>query len=378
MDAVLLEEAKVALSKAKIHLMVRPDSAFFCTVAFSLIHEFDETIPTACTNGLRIKFNPEFFMGLDPEERVYLLLHESMHCAYMHMVRLNDRCPKKWNVATDHVINLQLNERGFKMPKCGIADMQYTGMSSEQVYNLLPHQAGFPSLGKDLEAPPPDATPADIEELEQQIQDIVVRASLQSKISEDKIGTIPGDIQVFLDKLLNPKLPWHRILQKYLQTYAKGDYSYKRPNRRFFPQFYLPSLHSTALINLTIAVDISGSVSDHDFKAFVNEVHGILKMMQPEQITLIQFDTRIHHVDTIRNIPDLLQVQFHGRGGTSITCVMDWVNENKPQLLLLFSDGGFYFRERDTTKVDTLWLIHNNPGWTAPYGKVIHYAIEAP
>lgn len=365
---------EIALSKAKIALMSRTDSAFFTHLAFSLIHQFDDTIRTAATNGKYVKYSPAFFMSLTQDERVFLMLHETMHVAYMHMARTQDRCPDKFNIAADHVINLQLIERGFKMPSMGLADPQYKGLSTEEVYNLLPPSPsggnqGVPGFGNDLVEPDDeDGTFAS------DVQDMLVRAAIQSKTSNDKPGMIPGEIEIFLDRLLNPKLPWNRILQKYLNVFSKNDYSYRRPNRRFMPDHYLPSLYGESLMDIAIAIDTSGSVSDDDFKRFISETHSILKVMKPSKITVIQFDAELKAVDTVRSTKDLMNVTFTGRGGTWITPVLDWANENKPQLLLVFTDGCFNFEETQA-KCKTLWLIHGNPGFVAPFGKTIHYEI---
>ena len=360
-----------ALNKAKIQLMSKQDSAFFTTVCFSLKHLWNENIDTARTNGTWIEFSPKFFMSLTVGEQIFLLLHETMHVAYLHMARVQPGMNmSRANIAMDHVINLQLIERGFQMPKCGYADKQYTGMCWEEVYKLLPNDDTKPMM-EDLV---PSDDPMLNEQLEQAVQDILVRASIQSKMANDKPGTIPGDIQIFLDKLLNPKLPWNRILQKYMHSFAKNDYSFRKPNRRFFPKHHLPSLIGEKLINLAIAVDTSGSVSDSDFKVFVSEIHSILRMMNPDQINLIQFDTSIKSVDKIRTTNELEKCRFSGRGGTAITPVLQWANENKPQLLLVFSDGEFNFYDTQT-KVQTLWVIHNNQKFKAPFGKTIHYSI---
>jgi predicted metal-dependent peptidase len=362
-----------ALNKAKIALMSKPDSAFFTTLAFSLIHEFGTQTQTACTNGKRIIYNPQFFMSLNHDERVFLILHEAMHCAYLHMERTGDRDHRKFNIAADYVINLQLVDRGFKMPKEGLLNEQYRNMSTEEVYNVLPKPPEgepMPGFGEDLEEPdgPAEALAADI-------QDILVRASIQSKLSNDKPGSIPGEIEIFLNRLLNPKLPWNRLLQKYLQTFAKNDYTFKKPNRRFFPQHILPSLYSENLMNIAVAVDTSGSVSDEEFNRFVSETASIMKMMKPETITIIQFDTEIKSVDKVRSLRDLMNVSFSGRGGTRIEPVFEWADANKPQLLLVFTDGYFRFYGPET-KAKTLWLIHDNPNFQAPFGKVIHYEVN--
>lgn len=367
-------KANEALNKAKIKLMSKPDSAFFITLCFSMKHVWDETLPTAACDGKKVYWNPDFFMSLaDADERVFLMLHETMHAAYLHMdpVRVAGRDKKKWNIAADHVINLQLIARGFKMPtgvNKGHADIQYAGMSTEEVYKLLP-DGGEPKMD-DLMGPPKD--PAKMEELRLSIEDALIRARIQSKVAGDKPGTIPGDIELFLDKLLNPKLPWFRILAKYLQSFAKIDYTWKLPNRRFFPQYHLPSLWGSSLIDLVAAVDISCSVSDEDFLRIVTELASIFRMMKPKKITIIQFDTNIKSIDVVTSVSELLKVKFTGRGGTDITPVIDWAIANKPQLLLVFSDGEFYWPGQQT-KSPTLWLIHENPSFSPPFGKTIHY-----
>lgn len=383
MNAVVappLADHHKALSKAKIQLMAKENSAFFSALCFSLKQVFDENIPTACAGGTTIRFNPRFFMSLTPAEQVFLLLHETMHIAYLHSLRFqpgmnHDRA----NIAMDHVINLQLIEAGFTMPKGGHADPKYKGMCWEEVYKLLPEEAGKPQM---QDVKPGAGDPSDAEgagtksadDLTREIQDILVRASIQSKVSGDAPGSIPGDIQIFLNGLLNPKLPWQRILQKYLNQFCKNDYTFKRPNRRFFPKYHLPSLWGEKLMDLAIAVDISGSVSDADFHVFVSEIASIFRMMKPNKITLIQFDTAIHGIDEVRNLQELMKVKFTGRGGTAIEPVLEWANVNKPELLMVFSDGEFRFHGTET-KSTTLWMIHNNEKFKPPFGKVINYTI---
>lgn len=360
----------LALSKAKITLMGRIDSAFFTTIVFSLIHEWNDKIPTADTNGKVIRYNPKFFLSLSPAEQVFVLVHEAMHVAYMHMLRLMGRDPARWNCAADYVINLQLVDRGFQMPANCLLDRAYADMSAEQVYDLLPIPPKNPM--PDLVYGSGDTD----EKLTQDIQDILVRASVQSKLSGDRPGTIPGDIEIFLDKFLNPKLSWQRILQKYLNTFAKNDYSFKNPSRRFFPKYHMPSLHGVKLMDMVIAVDTSGSVSDHDFLVFISEVASIFRMMKPDNITLIQFDTAIKSVDKVKNINELSNLKFTGRGGTHVGQVFEWAEKNRPQLLMVFSDGEFSFSNITAPRgVETLWVIHNNKRFKPPFGKVIEYTI---
>lgn len=368
-NRAITPEIQKAYDRAKIGLMTKSDSAFFTTVLFSLKLIWDWDIPTGATDGSSIRVNPDFFMSLGAEERIFFLIHEAMHVALLHMDRLATRNRQKWNVACDHYINLMLISRGFVMPRCGLADPQYRDLSSDEIYARLPDNPNQDAFQLDLELPTQP-----IEEIANEVADILVRAATQSKLQGDAPGTIPGDIEIFLNKLLNPKLPWQQILRKYINNLSKHDFSWRKPNRRFFPNHYLPSMHSEKLMDITLAVDASGSVSDEDFTSFVSETHGILKMMKPDKITLIQFDTKIKSVDVVKDVRDLMNVKFIGRGGTAIEPVMEWAKENKPSLLLVFTDGEFYFYNTGY-KTNTVFLIHNNPRFESPYGKVINYEI---
>lgn len=371
-----LKEAKHALSIAKVHLISMPDTVFFSTICLSLKFVWDGTIDTAAVNSTTMYINPAFFVGLPPQERVFVLAHEVLHVALVHMLRGQGKCPDKYNQAADHCINLLLLARGFKMPDWVLKDPQYTGMSTDEIYALLPKPGPDDKprkMGNDIKPGGEESKEAQAK-AESEIQDILIRASIQSKMAGNTPGSIPGDVAIYLNGLLNPKLPWNRILQKYLHATAKSDYSFRKANRRFFPKYHLPSLHSESLMNIAIAVDASGSVSDEDFKVFVSETSGILRMMRPEKITLIQFDTEIIKVDEVRSVMDLSKVTFTGRGGTDIHPVLEWATVNKPQLLLVFTDGEFRFTDVKT-KVPVLWVIHNSPQFTAPFGKVISYSI---
>lgn len=357
-------EAEKSLTKAKIALMDDPDCTFYGSVFFSAKHIWDRSLPTAATDGLNIFFNPEFFLKQSPEQRIGLIIHETEHIAFKHMARLGDRDPIKANIAADHVINLGLLKRNFKLPAGGLWDPQYEGLCYEEVYDRLPDD------------PPedysPDLIPNDDPELDEQINDVLVRAAMQTQAAGGDINQIPGELQVYLDQLLHPRLPWQQILLRHCNSIAKTDYSFNRPNRRFFPDILLPSLHSANLGHVGAALDMSGSVTDQQSTMFATEVHSLLQRMKPKEISLVQFDTEIKSVTTLRNKADLLRVTYHGRGGTLIEPVFEWAEKARPSVLIIFTDGQFHF-PKQVPKLPIVWVIHNNKDWQAPFGKTIHF-----
>lgn len=364
-----------ALSKAKLQLMNCKEACFLMHVLFSLKHVWDEQIPTACTNGKEIRVNPEFFMELPERIRVSLLLHEALHVAFIHMARLNSRNSMKWNYAADYVINDILYQRGFTLGEGWLHDPQYAGLSTEEVYDLLPEpDPSANTVMMDLESPPKDdASGADLEE---SIREILIRASIQAKQVEGGYGSIPGELQIYIDNLLAPKLPWYRILQKFLTTYNKTNYSFRKPNRRYMPDHLLPTAYGKSLTNVAWGIDMSGSVSDRDTTVFVSEMAATFKMLRPKKMTMIQFDTKIKSVETLKSIKDLRNATFVGRGGTDIIPMLDWAIKNKPEVLIILTDGEFKKPPKSMApQCPVIWVIHNNQNFTSHFGKVIHYTI---
>lgn len=379
------QELTRALNKAKVGIMTKKNSVFISTILFSLKFSWDESIPTACTDGLRLLINPSFFNNMSAEARIGLLAHESWHVAFQHMLRVGDRDFGIWNQAADHVINLMLLDKGYSLPEGGLHDPQFKGMSSEQVYDLLIQnkQDQQPNFQTDFEAPSDGSESGQGQgtsgtgaaEVEQKVTDILVKAATQSRMQNDDPGTIPGDIQRMLDELLNPKLPWNQILQNHMSALCKDDYSFRKPNRRFFPEHYLPSQHSEGLEEIAIAIDTSGSVSDEMFTEFLSEIDHIQKRLHPEKITIIDFDTSIKAVHTLTEDDDVTGVKFTGYGGTIINEVIDWAATEKPNVMLIFTDG--HFRQYPLNPdIPIIWVIYRNPGFTYPYGKVIEYPLD--
>lgn len=369
------QECEAALTKARVTLLARPSSAFFSTLAMGLPFSFCPKTPTAYTTGKKVVLGTDFFMGLSSEARIFLILHEVMHVALLHVdpKRIATRNKKKWNVAADYVINLALVQNGFEMPPMGLLNHAYTDMSTEQVYDSLPEEDTSEPDHDDLQ--PEESSESFSEELTRDVQEILVRAAIQSKQNNDKPGTIPGEIEILLDKLLNPKLPWQTIIRRWFTAFSKNDYSFRKPNRRYFPQHILPSLYSPSLGEGAVFVDSSGSVSDEAFNQIISEIQTILHQLKPPSIQVGLFDHGLRSVTKVRYITELKNITFTGRGGTYITPVMEWAKKNKPQYLLVFSDGEFGISQNEDPGMPVLWVIYDNPYFQAPFGKVVNFQL---
>lgn len=380
------------LDKAKIGLLQTNNgkTAFISTILFSLKFSWDNSIPTAGTDGLKLVVSPDFFEGLTQEERVFLLAHEAWHVAFCHMARMNEEKRNNfriWNMACDYYINQMLVSNGFKMIDGGLIDYKYSDQSywsSDKIFDDLMQQAkdneemseDEKNFIEDMSQGNDDDTEEEKKahraKVERNIEDTLVKASVRAKMSGEA-GSIPNEIQIALDKLLNPKLPWNVILQKYMNAYAKEDYSFKRPNKRFANQSaIMPSLYSESLGHIACAVDTSCSVSDEQFNMFRTELDSIKKKLNPKLMTVIDFDTSIKKVHKLKQSDSIEKVQFSGRGGTYMHPVFDYFSEpsNKPNVLIVFSDMEC---EPITIepKFDVIWIKLDGYGFDPSFGKVI-------
>jgi predicted metal-dependent peptidase len=138
----------------------------------------------------------------------------------------------------------------------------------------------------------------------------------------------------------------------------------------------MPSRGSPGLDDAAFATDISASVSDEDYQTIVTEVSGVFKKMKPRWLHYLQFSDTITSINKVKSVRELKKIEFVGRGGTDIKEVIEWANKNNPRVLVFLTDGEFYWPDIKPT-CDVVWLIHNNPSFTAEYGKVIHYEIES-
>jgi len=366
------KELEKGFNRAKVALMTLHNSAFICTILFSLRHAWDDKVPTAQTDGANLTINPNWFMDLNPKQRIALLAHEAWHVAFDHVTRGQYLNKKKYNVAADYVINIMLKDNNYELPEGGCVDSQYRGMSTEEVYKLLPDPPE--DFQGDLVDPYGEGmSDADKAQIQQNIQQILTKASQKSKMDGDDPGTIPGDIARMINELTNPKLNWFTILQNYMTAFDKTDYSFRKPNRRFFPDYYLPGLHGESMGELALAFDASGSVSPEEFSLYFGETKYMRDNLKPTKTTILEFDTQINNVYELSKEDTMDDVKFTGGGGTDLTPVFKYFEKHgAPTILIVFSDFWCSKIQKDPG-YPVVWISVNNPNAEVNFGTLIHY-----
>lgn len=369
------------LSKTKGQLFIfNKASGFLGSLMCDHRYVWDETCGTAWCNGTTIGWNPQFFMWLTPSSRLTVLVHELWHTGYDHMSRLGQmRCPDVWNQAADFVINNQMKHWGFDFSQLmsinPCLDHQYDGMSTEEVYDLLPKPPGMPMPQPDPNGKPQDGLSGDVRapasaEDAADIKGRLVKAVQASQMAKEA-GVIPGETTLLLEQFLEPILPWEVLLERFYTDLSKDDYSWKRPSRRYEDE-YLPSMEGdNRLEHLTYYMDVSGSVTDAQVLRFFSEVKFIHETYQPKRISMVTFDTMIQDELEMQEDEPFAKIEIHGRGGTSLDPVYHHIKSHRPTAAIIFSDLHCHPMRTDPG-VPVLWVVIDNNRAQTHFGKRIH------
>jgi predicted metal-dependent peptidase len=144
------------MRKARSELILA--QPFYGALAMRLVLQEWTGNDTMATDGTTLFYSKQF-LDQHPEEIItFAVAHEVSHCAMKHHTRRNNRDPKLWNIAADHVINNMLRRTpGFKCPEWAICDARFHGMSVDEVYRILQDEMQKPEPQPQPNEPQDDA-----------------------------------------------------------------------------------------------------------------------------------------------------------------------------------------------------------------------------
>lgn len=371
-----LKKLNTKLAKARTGLIL--EHPFFGNIALGMPSSFDVSIPTACTNGKRVKYNPHFVAGLTDEEVKFLVAHECGHPMLEHNYRRGERQPKRWNMAADYVLNKVLTDEGIgRMPKGGLLDgsiYQAGGGTTEGIYNILPDQGeDGEDIGGDHGGGGPldnceDGEGSQAEQAQEQAEWKVKVA--QAAQAAKMMGKLSANLQRLVDEVLQPKVDWRDVLYRFLVKARTDQRSFARFNRRFLPQgIYLPTVSGETMGELVFAVDCSGSIGQATINQFAAEIRTVKDDLSPAGIHVLYFDSDVSHVESYGPDDDL-DIKPHGGGGTDFAPVFSKIVELgiEPVAIVFLTDlCCTSFGQQPDAPV--LW-VSTDPG-TAPFGEVV-------
>jgi predicted metal-dependent peptidase len=345
---------------------------FFARIILSMMStecRDKERIPTMGVSKFgRLYWNPDFVNELTLDELMSVLAHEAMHVATLTFDRQKHRDHELWNIATDICINYILTSTGMHLPKGVLLPEQDGTMRldkanltinvkdcpAEKVYELLEKEAkkvkeNYGSMDKHLEGDEDDlgnstgdangvgSTQANGQKWKQVFTNAATYAKTRGKLG--------GALERICDGILTPKLNWKDLLNMYITRELPFNYTNARPNRKWCATgIYQPSSLKENL-EVVITVDVSGSIGDQEYKDFMSEVCGICTAYEQVKARVLFWSTYIDPADdkeiTRETAQDLQKYKAHSSGGTTFSCVADYMGENNisPRICITLTDG---------------------------------------
>jgi predicted metal-dependent peptidase len=389
--------AREKLVTARIGLLLK--APFFGQLATRMtLTNADDWCGTAATDGRKFYYNSEFVNNMPLKQLEFLCGHEILHAVYDHMGRRGDRDPKISNIAADYCVNGDLVEQriGEKISVVPILfDTKFKGWAYEEVYDYLQANANKINLSQLAEQVLDEHLDGDGDgdgdgdkqdgngppRLSKEERDAIrdeIRGAVISAANAAGAGNLPLGVKRLLKDLTSPVIGWKELLQQQIQSTIKNDFTFQRPNRKgWHMDAIMPGLKTGDMIDICIAMDQSGSISEEDSRAFLGEIKGIMEAFDEYKITLWCFDTEIYNVQTFTsdNIEDIMTYEPMGGGGTDFMANWEFMkSENiEPKKFIMFTDGMPCGEWGEEEYCETVWVIKGNPGCEPPWGIWAHY-----
>jgi predicted metal-dependent peptidase len=386
-------KARKIMSDIKVKCVL--SNPFWATILVTKNFVENDQIPTMCTDGRKIMYNPKFVKSLSFQEAMGVVVHEAYHILLMHMIRLGNRNPMVANMAMDYAINPLVQKAGFTLPKSCLFDKKFDNMEWEAIYSILMKNIkeieismgngegeGKEGEGKTftgnvggVTAPKNEdgsaLSESDTKKLEQEIKQAVQGALQAAK----KIGNVPAGMERLVKELLEPVVNWKAVIQEMVVSNSRNDYSWVKPNRRYVQSgFMLPSLEKPEVGDIVVGIDTSGSMSERDLQEIASELQSILSTYNTK-IFVVYWDTKAYPHEEFESGDDCVSLKMIGGGGTDIGSFFNYIYKHdfEPSMVLCFTDGyvGNTFPKKKPDCRTLFVLNQKNESFNAPFGEVI-------
>lgn len=401
---------------------------FFAPGVVKLPVTWDESIPTACTDGTGIRWSPEFFDSLPDPVLVTVLCHETCHCLLGHGWRAPEGVDwETWNVACDHAVNLMLKDFSAGVTSKGLADPfpfpepadsycadpKYAGMAEELIYRDLMNRpksgqkqpggkigagasggsGGVQTPGKpgksqgggkaaQIQGTPSNTGKGSMPSFGQiaapksavakSVGNDWSNTLIQSAKLAQGQGTLPGGLERLVESTVHPQVPWWQILRSWLREQAADDWDFMHPAPEYDETgFVMPSLLSERCGPIVFATDTSGSIDQDMLAHFQAEKQSCLDEMRPRRLVDLYCDARLQAVHEYTP-GETITKECPGGGGTDFRPVFEHVEQmSEPVKAVVYLTDLYGTFPSVEPGVPVIWV-----SWTkdkqAPFGTTVY------
>lgn len=363
----------------------------------------DLPMPTMATDGINIFYTDEWIEKCSDEETQFSIVHEFFHIIFKHAhyVKELGLNPTVANIAQDIVINsILVSDNIGSCPK-GVIRPNYYGETKIElngkefvfkdadkknflaIYKEImkdmpeggekgkPGEGGFP--GVKIKQDGNDVKPLDktINKKLSQEQKEDVDGEVQQLNAGAKIKGVGGSLARALEELTKGVVPWKNYIRPVVDRATAGFPTYSRPKRRSSPtNVIMPSIKRMG-VNVTVAIDTSGSIGSKTLSYFLGEIDNLLSSYPKGSVKV----NALYHTDRVYSIQknakymkDIIS-KVEG-GGTSHLEVFEKAEELNSKVLICLTDGYSEYPNTTTIK-DVIFVCIDKNGRVPDFARRI-------
>jgi len=381
------QEAHKRLLKARSKLMQGHIGMASMLLNLKLVEVAPSQCSTMATDGKRIIYSPDFVLDIEEPELQGVLVHESLHVVWEHVLRRQHRHFKVFNIACDYAINGFLKyDLRMELPEGGLWSQDYRGKSAETIYRELINseealqdaidtindgestegssgegsgegdnsKLSAPSCntgqtvgdidldslplaaGEVWDAQDSDGKPLSDSEITELRSEIQRSVSLADKLEKSMSRSGSSGISTRVDSLKEPQVDWKGQLRDFLESSVSHDNSWSRLNKRHqWRGVSLPSKAKSPMGGeLAVAMDTSSSVDQGEVNVFASEIQAMAEECGLDKIRVCYCDTTVRKNEDGEwwdiyelNEGDELKLKVRGRGGTEFNPPFNLFND---------------------------------------------------
>lgn len=418
--------AREMIDKAMIVIANHHD--FFAPAALAMPWQECRDIPTACTNGERVLYNPEFLESLPQPAVVGLIIHEIAHPLLGHLERSKHMDHNTANIAFDYEINNLIEvynkdaARKIILPADALVDVEkYKNEAGEVVYKKLmdekknnppppppppPKGKGKADSGGESESESDNdkdgnndndgkdkgngkgnSKPSSSGMFEQPSGNVEKQSEvntrwreiLSSTLQTAKLrGNASAELLQKFSSIMEPPLKMRDLLEKYVCEFAMSDDSTKADKRWLANHdMCVSGMESERHGTIIFVKDTSGSITDDILKTSCSVIQDAVNTLNASRLIVLDVDAAVCDVQEFLPNEDI-PLTCKGRGGTDFRPAFDWANDNASdaRVLIYLTDGWGEF-PKDVPDIPTLWLSWERNESDYPFGQVIPLSVLA-
>ncbi|MFN5495449.1 MAG: DUF2201 family putative metallopeptidase [bacterium] len=410
------EIARSRMEGARVDILL--DHPYFATALLSIPMRgtLDPTITQVLvTDGTRIVYRHDLVAALERPRVRMLMMHALTHILLRHPERGGSRKWDAWTSACDIAVDLLFEQLGLLRQHETEHLRGFQKLSAEAIYERLTAKVGSPQTSRPmptpasplphmqadgLQPPPEDgqhhgdepSSPGQGDargaferalggverptttQLESLRRDFARDVERERKVSV--FGSAAGDSSSEIDAAKREQVLWQQVLARFMRETIDQEWSFSRPNRKhLWRGIYLPGPVEITGGRFVVAIDTSGSMSDHDLALVLGEIDAIRRSCACE-LTVLQFDAAIQAQaefsrwnDESKTVGSTKVMRVFGRGGTDLRLPFTWADEERRNgrsisALIVCTDGEGPMPSHEPAGLPVLFLL--TPRHAAP------------